>query len=144
MKVPSLIALYVGAVAALDGIRGGAATVLKRPVVDFLQQPHDPPVSRRSERLHKQLARMSREAAKGYFLKRDEAGPRWRAYRKPHAAPFFIAHLRDERGRRRPVQVASYDEALARGPYLIERVNGFGQITQRWRSEPAVLIEAVQ
>jgi hypothetical protein len=144
MKPPSLVALYMGAVAALAGIRSGAATALKRPVVDFLQQPHDRPPRRREARLHGRLARMSHEAAKGYFLKRDEAGPRWRAYRKSHSAPFFIAHVRDESGHRRPVQVASYDEALARGPYLIERVNGFGQVTQRWRSEPAVLIEAVK
>lgn len=133
MKPSSLVALYVGAVAALAGIRGGAATVLKRPVVDFLQQRHDPPPRRREERLHRSLARMSHEAAKGYFLKRDAAGPRWRAYRKPHSAPFFIAHFRDKRGQRRQVQVATYEEASARATRLIEAVNGFGQVTHRWR-----------
>lgn len=136
MKVPSLVALYVGAVAALAGIRSGAATVLKRPVVDFLQQPHEPPPRRRDERLHKRLARMSHEAAKGYFLKRDAAGPRWRAYRKPHSAPFFAAHLRGQDGKRRMRQCASYEEASKAEPYMIERINGFGQVTHRWR--PAI------
>lgn len=51
-----------------------------------------------------------------------------------HAAPMFIAISRRKDGLgRRYHQCTTRDQALAHHPYMIEHVNGWGQVTKRER-----------
>jgi len=54
------------------------------------------------------------------------------AHAKPHGSPLFIAISRTPSGRRYH-QCATRDQALNHKPYVIEHVNGWGQVTRRER-----------
>ncbi len=56
---------------------------------------------------------------------------------RPHSSPMVIAICRAPDGGRRYHQCATRDQAIAHGPYLIEHVNGWGQVTRRERSKGA-------
>ena len=54
--------------------------------------------------------------------------------REPHSAPSFVAICRRADGTgRRYFTCRTHDQALQHGPYLIEHVNGWGQVTRRER-----------
>jgi hypothetical protein len=53
--------------------------------------------------------------------------------RSPHQQPGFIAIARTAEGKRKYFQCRTYEQALAHKPYLVEHVNGFGQVTRRDR-----------
>jgi hypothetical protein len=54
---------------------------------------------------------------------------------RPHSPhqPKFIAVVRTASGGRKYHQCHTRDQAMAHKPYLIEHVNGFGQVTHRER-----------
>lgn len=52
----------------------------------------------------------------------------------PHSLPTFVAICRRADGTgRRYFTCRTHDQALQHGPYLIEHVNGWGQVTRRER-----------
>jgi hypothetical protein len=59
---------------------------------------------------------------------------RYMARMRPHATPMVIAICRAPDGSgRRYHQCITRDQAMKHGPYLIEHVNGWGQVTKRER-----------
>ena len=67
----------------------------------------------------------------GRALARKVARAR-RDRRWPHSTPTVIAICRSRNGRKY-YQCATRDQAIAHAPYLIEHVNGWGQVTRRER-----------
>lgn len=52
---------------------------------------------------------------------------------RPHSQPHFVAVLRGDGGRRAYHRCNTREQALQHRPYLVEHVNGFGQVTRRER-----------
>lgn len=52
--------------------------------------------------------------------------------RTPHSEPHFVAVVRED-GRRKYHRCNTRTQALQHKPYLIEHVNGYGQVVRRER-----------
>jgi hypothetical protein len=55
---------------------------------------------------------------------------RW--YRRPHTMPHFLATVRVDGGKRF-FRERTREAALERGPFMVEEINGFGQVKHRER-----------
>lgn len=78
---------------------------------------------------------MKRRARHG---RRTRTRGRRRDHTTPHGSPFYIAICRrpDDTGRKYHA-CATRDQALRHKPYIVERVNAWGQVSRRERFAPA-------
>jgi hypothetical protein len=119
-----LAATIAAAIAAV----GSATKALRQEVEEFKREHPNARPSRARRTRWRHFERVAR-AERRFFVK----GGRW--FLRPHSPhqPKFIAVVRTSSGGRKYHQCHTRDQAMAHKPYLIEHVNGFGQVTHRER-----------